>query len=134
MTAPAAQKPLAGLRLFSGLLLLVSVALVIGAYLLAGIDFSLGVLLGSGIVVVNFFWSIRVFSRVLGEDHSRARLGTSWVLKFGFTALVLYFAVVRFGMHTVGIMVGVSSVVLAGLVFAAANKLLRRVAKKAGKQ
>ena len=98
---------------------------MIGAYLLEGIDFSLGVLLGSGIVVLNYFWSIRVYSRMLGEDHSRARFGISWALKFGVTALILYVAVVHLRLHPVGIILGVSSVVLAGLFFA--------IAKLAGK-
>lgn len=118
MTETGVPKPLGGLRLFSRLLLIVSAVLVAGAYLLRGIDFSLGVLLGSGIVVLNYLWSIRVFSRILGEAQSRARLGVSWVLKFGVTALVLYVAVVRLGMQPVGIIVGVSAVVIAGLLFA----------------
>ena len=122
MTETVAPKPLGGLRLFTRLLLLVSAALVAGAYLLWGFDFSLGVLLGSGIVVLSFLWSIRVFSSILREPHSRARLGISWVLKLGVTALVLYVAVVRLGMQPVGIMVGVSAVVIAGLLFAVVRR------------
>ena len=98
--------------------------LAAGAYLWQGIDFSLGVLLGSGIVVLNYFWSVGVFSKVLEETNPRARVGISWVLKFGVTALTLYVAVVRLGLHPVGIVVGVSAVVIAGLLFAGA-KLFR---------
>jgi hypothetical protein len=122
VTETGAPKPLGGLRLFTWLLLLVSATLVAGGYLLWGIDFSLGVLLGSGIVVLSYLWSIRVFSNILGEAHSRARLGFSWVLKFGVTALVLYVAVVQMGMHPVGIMIGVSAVVIAGLLFAVVRR------------
>ena len=118
MIAPDAHKPLLGLRGFFRLLLLVSAALVAGAYMLRGIDFSLGVLLGSGIVCLNYLWSVRVFSRMLGEDHPKARLRIVWVFKLGVTALVLYVALVRLGMQPVGIAVGVSAVVIAGLLFA----------------
>ena len=122
MNESGVQKPLGGLRLFLWLLLLVSAVLVAGAYLLRGIDFSLGVLLGSVIVVLNYIWSIRVFSRILGETPPKARLGVSWVLKFGVTALVLYVAVVRLGIQPVGIIVGVSAVVITGLLFAVARR------------
>lgn len=118
MTGTGVPKPLGGLRLFSRLLLLVSAVLVAGAYMLLGIDFSLGVLLGSGIVVLNYFWSVRVFSRILEEAQPKVRLGLSWVMKFGVTALVLYVAVVQLDMQPVGIMVGVSAVVIAGLLVA----------------
>lgn len=125
MTEPSAPKHLSGLRLYSRLLLTVSLGLVIGAYLLRGIDFTLGVLLGSGIVGMNYLWSIRVFSRILAEDHPRVRLAISWVLKFGFTGLVLYLAIVKLGLHPVGIIVGVSAVAIAGLFLAAVRLAAR---------
>lgn len=125
MTAPGTGKPLAGLIMYSRLLLVVSAVLVGGAYALLGIDFAGGVLLGCGIVGLNYLWSKRVFSRVLREDHPKARLGTTWVFKFGLTALILYIAIVRLGVDPVGIVVGVSAIVIAGLLLAAAKMAIR---------
>ena len=111
--------------MYSRLLLLVSATLVGGAYALLGIDFAGGVLLGSGIVGLNYSWSRRVFSRVLQEDRPKARLGISLVFKFSLTAIILYIAIVRLDVDPVGIIVGVSAVVLAGLIFAAAKLAIR---------
>ena len=119
------DKPLAGLSRYSWLLLLVSTVLVGGAYVLLGIDFAGGVLLGSGIVGLNYLWSRRVFSRILQEDRPKARLGISLVFKFSLTAMILYIAIVRLNVNPVGIMVGVSAVVIAGLLFAAAKLAIR---------
>lgn len=110
---------LGGLRLFSRLLVGVSLLLVGGAWLLLGIDFSLGVLLGCGIVVLNYLWSKRVFSRVLQQDHPKVGLGVAWSLKFTLTALILYLAILQFQVHPVGIVVGVSAIVIAGVLFGA---------------
>lgn len=118
------RKALGGLRLFSRLLVGVSVALVGGAWLLSGIDFSLGVLLGCGIVVLNYLWSKRVFSRVLQQDRSKAGLGLAWSLKLALTALILYLAILQFQVHPVGIAVGVSAIVIAGVLFGALKPVL----------
>ncbi len=106
------------LRLFSWLLLASAVLLTAGGYLWRGIDFSLGVLLGSGLAGLNYLWTRRVIKKALQGDQPRSRIGFSLFLKFGLTALILYFAIVRFHFDAMGILVGISSLVISGFVLA----------------
>ena len=118
MNAKSSQSPFDALRLFSWLLLGSAVLLTAGGYLWRGIDFSLGVLLGSGIAGLNYLWTRRVIQKALRGDHPKSRIGFSLLLKFGLTALILYFAIVRFHFDAMGILVGVSSLVISGFVLA----------------
>jgi len=107
----------AAIKKFAWLLLAVSMALTGGGYLLVGIDFTLGVLLGSSLVGLNFLWSQRIFRRALRDPSLKTRLAVSFLLKFAITALVLFVAVLKFQMDPIGILVGVSSLFLAGLLY-----------------
>lgn len=121
MKSNASHTPMEALRLFSWLLLASSLLLIGGGYFWRGIDFSLGVLLGSAIVGLNYLWTRRVISKALQGDHPRSRIGFSLLFKFGLTALVLYFAVVQFGIDAMGIVVGVSVLVISVFALAIAK-------------
>ncbi|MCH7479571.1 MAG: ATP synthase subunit I, partial [SAR324 cluster bacterium] len=80
------------LRSFLRLLVAVSAVLAGGAYLWRGLDFSLGVLLGSAIIVLNLVWTIRVVQAVMVSSQPKTRLAFSYVSKLGLTAVVLLVA------------------------------------------
>ncbi len=115
----AARNSLLG---FGRVLLAVSLLLVGGAYLWRGIDFSLGVLLGTTVVGLNFFWTGRVVRGALLHDRPRAHLAVIYSLKFGLTAVILFVAILQFGIDPLGILVGVSALVLAVSVVAVMGK------------
>ena len=117
---PSGKSP-PGLRLFSWLMLTASFLLMGTGYFWRGIDFAAAVLLGCGIVGLNFIWTKRVIAKVLHGDQPRARLAVSLVFKFGLTALLLFFAIVRFQIDPMGILLGVSAVFAAGVMFALAR-------------
>ncbi len=106
------------LTVFAWLLAAVSLLLVGGSYFWWGIDFAAGVLLGSGIVGLNFWWTRRVISKALRDDSPKAILWISFLSKFGVTIAILFLAILRLGIDPLGILVGVSALVITGFGFA----------------
>ena len=109
------------LRSFLRLLVAVSAVLAGGAYLWRGLDFSLGVLLGSAIIVLNLAWTIRVVQAVLVSSQPKIRLAFSYVSKLGLTAVVLLVAILKFNLDPIGILVGISSLFVSGVLFGVAR-------------
>jgi len=114
----AAAPPASSLVIFARILAIVSGVLVVGGLIWQGIDFALGVLLGCGIVGLNFWWTRRVIAKALRGDHAKARLWISFLAKFGFTVVILFVAILHLNINPVGILVGVSSLVVTGFAFA----------------
>ena len=92
-----------------GILIAVSAALSAGGYLWGGIDFSIGVALGCLIVGLNYLWTRAVVRRVLRGEGSKGRVALSYLAKLGLTVLVLFLAILRFGVDPLAILIGVSS-------------------------
>ena len=109
------------LRSFLRLLVAVSAVLAGGAYLWRGLDFSLGVLLGSAIIVLNLVWTIRVVQAVMVSSQPKIRLAFSYVSKLGLTAVVLLVAILKFNLDPIGILVGISSLFVSGVLFGVAR-------------
>lgn len=109
------------LRTFLRLLVAVSAVLAGGAYLWRGLDFSLGVLLGSAIIVLNLVWTIRVVQAVMVSSQPKIRLAFSYVSKLGLTAVVLLVAILKFNLDPIGILVGISSLFVSGVLFGVAR-------------
>lgn len=109
------------LRSFLRLLVAVSAVLAGGAYLWRGLDFSLGVLLGSAIIVLNLVWTIRVVQAVMVSSQPKTRLAFSYVSKLGLTAVVLLVAILKFNLDPIGILVGISSLFVSGFLFGMAR-------------
>ena len=109
------------LRSFLRLLVAVSAVLAGGAYLWCGLDFSLGVLLGSAIIVLNLVWTIRVVQAVMVSSQPKIRLAFSYVSKLGLTAVVLLVAILKFNLDPIGILVGISSLFVSGVLFGVAR-------------
>ena len=102
---------------FRNLLILASVILAIVS-LLFGLDFLLGSLLGSAIFGLNFHWTVRFVLNMLEERKLRPLYLLVYGAKFIVSMMVLYVAIVQLDIHAVGIMLGLSNILLAATAYA----------------
>lgn len=112
----AAQE--AAVRRFTWLLVGVGAVLLAGSAWLGGLDFGVGVLLGFAIVLLNFIWTKKAVKSILFSDRPRALLTLSFLVKFGITGVVLFYAILRLQVDAIGVLIGLSSLVLASVLFA----------------
>ena len=102
---------------FRNLLILASIVLAIVS-LLFGLDFLLGSLLGSAIVGLNFHWTVRFVLNMLEERKLRPLYLLIYGAKFIVSMMVLYVAIVQLDISAVGIMLGLSNILLAATAYA----------------
>ena len=102
---------------FRNLLILASVVLAIVS-LLFGLDFLLGSLLGSAIVGLNFHWTVRFGLNMLEERKLRPLYLLIYGAKFIVSMMVLYVAIVQLDINAIGIMLGLSNILLAATAYA----------------
>ena len=102
---------------FRNLLILVSVVLA-AVSLLFGLDFLLGSLLGSAIVGLNFHWTVRFVLNMLEERKLRPLYLLIYGAKFIVSMMVLYVAIIQLDISAVGIMLGLSNILLAATAYA----------------
>ncbi len=102
---------------FRNLLILTSGALAAFS-LLFGLDFLLGSLLGSAIVGLNFHWTVRFVLNMLEERKLRPLYLLIYGAKFIVSMMVLYVAIVQLDISAVGIMLGLSNILLAATAYA----------------
>ena len=102
---------------FRNLLILASVVLAIVS-LLFGLDFLLGSLLGSAIVGLKFHWTVRFVLNMLEERKLRPLYLLIYGAKFIVSMMVLYVAIVQLDISAVGIMLGLSNILLAATAYA----------------
>lgn len=93
-------------------LLLIFVVLIGGGYLAQGLDFAKATLVGCIVVAINFFLSQRLLGRLLFEKKLRVVLVLSYLFKFALSMAILFFAVTRWNMDLIGLMLGLSSIFL----------------------
>ncbi len=102
---------------FRNLLILASVVLAIVS-ILFGLDFLLGSLIGSAIVGLNFHWTVRFVLNMLEERKLRPLYLLIYGAKFIVSMMVLYVAIVQLDISAVGIMLGLSNILLAATAYA----------------
>lgn len=102
---------------FRNLLILTS-GILAAVSLLFGLDFLLGSLLGSAIVGLNFHWTVRFVLNMLEERKLRPLYLLIYGAKFIVSMMVLYVAIVQLDIHAVGIMLGLSNILLAATAYA----------------
>jgi len=100
----AAQE--AAVRRFTWLLAGVGAVLLAGSAWLGGLDFGVGVLLGFAIVLLNFIWTKKAVRSILFSDRPRALLTLSFLVKFGITGAVLFYAILRLQVDAIGVLIG----------------------------
>ena len=96
--------------------------------LLAGIlklDYLLGVFLGCSVVGLNFHWTV-VFVRNLIHDKKVQTLNLIFYLtKFAISALVLFGALNNFEIPPLGLIIGLSNILLAVVAYSVINSMKR---------
>jgi hypothetical protein len=88
--------------------------LVAGSLFLRSTRFSLGILLGGLISIVNFHWLYRNLLSVFTKHLNRARaaLMLRYYLRLAVTAIALYWIISRNLVDVIGLVIGLSVVVL----------------------
>jgi hypothetical protein len=88
--------------------------LIAGSLLLRSAHFTLGILIGGLISIVNFHWLYRNLLSVFTKHLHRARAAMMlrYYLRLAVTALVLYLVISRDLADVIGLVVGLSIVVL----------------------
>ncbi len=108
----------AAVRRFTWQLVGTGVVLLAGSVWWRGLDFGVGVLLGFGIVLLNFIWTKKAVKSVLFSDRPRILLTLSFLVKFSITGVVLFYAILRLQVDAIGVLIGLSSLLLASVLFA----------------
>jgi hypothetical protein len=96
-------------------LLAIFAIFVAGGYWFGGLDFAKGTLLGCVVVAINFFVSQRLVELLVLEKSLKPGVIIAYLLKFGLSGLLIFVAVVKWGLNIPGIMLGLSSVLLASV-------------------
>lgn len=89
--------------------------------------FALGILLGGFISIINFHWmghDLRKIFKTL-NDRSKSRIMFKYYIRFGITAVVLYFIVSSNIVDVIGLLVGLS-IVLINIVLTAVMTLSKK--------
>ncbi len=103
-------------------LLLVFGLFVAGGYWFSGVDFAKGTLLGCVVVAINFFVSQRLVGQLMLEQSLKPGLLVIYLLKFGISGLIIFLAVTRWQIDIPGIMLGLSSILVASVATAFVRK------------
>ena len=92
---------------------------VLAVFVLAGalifsLKFTLGVLLGGLISIVNYHWLCRDVKKVFAHltDRAKSRIMFKYYIRFGVTAVALYFIVSSGTVEVVGLLIGLSTVIV----------------------
>lgn len=97
-------------------ILIVFVTFPIAGYFYSGLDFAKATLIGCGVVAFNFFLSQLLIAKIVLEKRAVLRLIVWYLIKFSISVTILYAAVVKWRVDTVGLMIGLSSVVVSTVI------------------
>ena len=105
-------------NLFLASLIGCGILLLLAAWLWGGLDFAIAELLGFLVVALNAYWTKRAVKSVLFNSQPKALLTVSFLFKLGLTAFVLYYGIVHYQIDPLGVLLGLTSLFLATIVFA----------------
>jgi hypothetical protein len=82
------------------------------------IKFSLGVLLGGFISIINFYWMARSLSGIFKNPSGNAKgpVMIKYYIRLALTAVVLYFLISSDTVNVIGLIIGLSVVVITILI------------------
>ena len=103
-------------------LLVIFGVLILGGYWFSGLDFAKATLIGCTVVAINFFISQRLIARLIVEKKLQVNLLITYIFKLGVSILILYYAVTSLRVDSVGLMLGLSSILFATVI----STLLRK--------
>lgn len=97
-------------------LIIVFILMIVGSYWFAGVDFAKATLVGCLVVAINFFVSQRLIAKLIFEKSLQLNLLVAYIFKLTISALILFFAVTRFKVDPLGLMIGLSSILVATVI------------------
>jgi len=97
-------------------LLAVFLVLALGSYGWGGLDFAKATLVGCLVVAINFFVSQRIIARFITEKTLPLNLVVVYLFKLAVSILILFVAVTRLQMDPVGLMLGLSSILVSTVI------------------
>ena len=102
---------------FQNLLLIVSIFLVLGTAILH-LDLVPSVLLGCSIIGCNYFLTRKLVRKLLLDQKLQSLDIVFIITKFGISVIVLFGALYVFELSPSGLLIGISNVALATVIFA----------------
>jgi hypothetical protein len=93
---------------------IVLAVLFIVSWIFTPFDFYLGVLLGGFISILNFHWMERGLRGIFTNTAGNVKGGVmvKYYIRLVLTAIVLYFLIANGTVHTIGLLIGLSVVVI----------------------
>ena len=90
---------------------------------IAPIKFSLGVLLGGFISILNFYWMKRDLKGLFQNTGNsvKGRLMVKYYIRLSLTAVVLYFLIAHNTVNVIGLIIGLSVIVINIIAFTITN-------------
>ncbi len=87
---------------------------VLASAVMFSLNFTLGVLLGGLISIVNYHWLCRDVKKVFQHltDRAKSRIMFKYYLRFGVTAVVLFFIISSRIVDVIGLLIGLSTVII----------------------
>jgi len=87
---------------------------LLGSTFLLSSKFTLGVLIGGLISIVNYHWLYRDVRKVFQHlnDRAKSRIMFRYYIRFGVTAIALFFIVSSQSVDIIGLLVGLSTVII----------------------
>jgi hypothetical protein len=93
---------------------IVLAVLFITSWIFTPFDFYLGVLLGGFISIINFHWMERGLRGIFANTAGNVKGGVmvKYYIRLVLTAIVLYFLIANGTVHVIGLLIGLSVVVI----------------------
>ena len=93
---------------------IVLAVLFITSWIFTPFDFYLGVLLGGFISILNFYWMERGLRGIFTNTAGNVKGGVlvKYYIRLVLTAIVLYFLIANGTVHAIGLLIGLSVVVI----------------------
>ena len=101
--------------------------------LLAGIlklDYLLGVFLGCLVIGLNFHWTVVFVHNLIHEKKVQPLNLIFYLTKFAFSALVLFGAINNFEIPPLGLIIGLSNILIAVVAYSVINSMKRAPAQE----
>ena len=108
--------PIKQANFFQNLLLIISIFLVLGTAILH-LDLVPSVLLGCSIIGFNYFLTRKLVRKLLLDQKLQALDIVFIITKFGLSVIVLFGALYVFELSPNGLLIGISNVALATVIF-----------------
>ncbi|MBN1471818.1 MAG: ATP synthase subunit I [Syntrophaceae bacterium] len=97
------------------LAIIFSIALIFSLFKFVSFEFALGILLGGFISIVNFFWMERGLRKFFGRNTDYIKghqIVGKYIFRIIVTGIVLYFLIAYKTVNVIGLIIGLSVVVI----------------------